>query len=192
MCALVLGGAASAQETEAKKENKIALEYTMYLLDDGIMKHDNAKKVHELSEFLTPEQRIYCYEENERSGVGPFFLNMLLGFGIGSFVQGDKGFGHMQLWGDICGYALMIPGLCMMFKGNEDTLMGGAVLTTIDSAAVGIVGTINLIRPWFYANKQNRTLKRAMRLEERRWDFSVAPIIEPVGQQYGLMAKITF
>lgn len=192
MCALVLGGAVSAQETEAQKKNKIALEYTMYLLDDGIMKDTNAKKVHELSELLSPEQRIYCYEENESSGVGPFFLNMFLGFGIGSFVQGDKGFGHMQLWGDIGGYALMIPGLCLMFSGNEDNLIGGAALTTIGSAVIGVVGTINLIRPWLYANKKNRTLKRAMRLEERRWDFSVAPIIEPIGQQYGLMAKITF
>lgn len=204
MCASMLFSSmvfAQNVEDEAKEKNKKALEYTKYILKDGIMDKENAQKIYEISEYLTPEQRLYLYEDNESSAVGPFFLNMLVGFGIGSFVQGDKGFGHMQLWGDIAGYALAFSGIFTYIDAlndyeddndYEDKVMAGTALMTVGFLVAGTFNTINLIRPWFYANKKNKTLKRAMRVEERRWDFSVAPIIEPVGQQYGLMAKITF
>lgn len=179
-------------------ENKIALDYANYLFEDGFMKGNNAEKIAELSPFLAVQQRESLYSENEQLGVGPFLLNLLLGFGIGSFWQGDKPVGYVQFYGDLIGYGLMIPGLALSLDGNSR----GGVLTALGSLLVLGVSIPAYIRPWTFASNRNAKLRRSLNVDangkalaqssEKKNGISVsfAPLVLPVSREYGLMARI--
>ena len=195
---------AETQKT-APTENEIALEYANYLFEDGFIKGNNAKKIGELTPFLTAEQRENLYEENERLGVKPFLLNLLLGFGIGSFSQGDRAIGRLQFWGDILGYGMMIPGMILVMDATKDldTTVGTALVTIGSLVTLG-VAIPAYIRPWTFAANRNEKLRRALQVDENgkavslsnkaenSVEVSFAPIISPVTSEYGLMARIAF
>ena len=204
-------GFSFAQEAEIASadtenaENKIALEYAEYLFEDGFVKGNNAKKIAGLSPFLTPAQRENLYEENEKSGVAPFLLNLLLGFGIGSFSQGDTTIGYLQLWGDIVGYGLMIPGMIITQKAAEDleTSPAGTTLVTLGSLITLGVAIPAYIRAWTFTAHTNKKMRQALQVDENgkavsasekknSLSVSFAPIIQPISDEYGLMARISF
>ena len=187
-------------------ENKIALDYAHYLFANGIMKDGNAEKIEQLSSFLTARQREDLYEDNSRSGVGPFLLNLLVGFGVGSFWQGDTAVGCIQLFGDIAGFGMMIPGIILSMKAADklETSSVGTALTIIGGFVTVGVAVPAYIRPWTFAADKNRKMRRALRVDEygkaiARGDvdgfgvtLAFAPIIQPVTSEYGLAARISF
>ena len=191
-------------QNSAPTENEIVLEYANYLFADGFLKGKNEKKISELSQFLTPEQRENFYEENEHLGIKPFLLNLLLGFGIDSFSQGDKAIGHLQFWGDVLGYGLMIPGMIMVQEATDDleTSPEGSTLVTIGSLVIVGVAIPACIRAWTFAADRNAKLRRALNVDENGKavalsnktvaEISFAPIIQPITNEYGLIARISF
>ena len=137
---------------------------------------------------LSPEQRQQLISKHEKSGVGPFFLNMLLGFGIGSFVQGDKKSGGFQLGFDIGGIVLMIGGAAVSGATGEPEA-GIPMMVCGAGFCIG-AGITGLITPWVYAANHNEGLEAS--LNGRTVSIHVAPIVNPMNQQYGLGARVNF
>ena len=194
--------AASADNADAA--NKVALEYAEYLFADGFVKQNNAKKIERLSPLLTPTQREALYEEHEQFGVKPFLLNLLIGFGIGSFSQGDRAIGHLQLWGDIVGYGMIISGMIMTSSASADDtngMLAGSAVSTIGSLVTLAVAIPACIRAWTFAADTNKAMRRVLNVDENgkavasesgAATVSFAPIVQPVTGKYGLMARIAF
>lgn len=208
-------------EDEAKKKE----EADPYMVDSVIrtqFKSDFGKqRVYELSEYLNDNQRYWLYDENEKNAVCPFLLNLFLGYGIGSFVQGDSKGGVTQLLMSLGGNVLFWTGYgigvsasheetrWLVFSGyysnyympDTETVTNNAQSTAgaiIMLSGLGLnlaSNIIGYIRPWGYANKYNRDLKHYLRINESRWMSvtpQLSPIIDPVNQNYGLVATINF
>lgn len=218
LVALVAVNLFAQTEAEAKTEK----ESDPYLIESILKKQfktdEGKKRVYELSENLTNEQKMYLYNKYDKSGVGPFFLNFFLGFGIGSFVQGNTKAGVSQLILNVSGCALEIVGavLAINSRGEENTweYWGGGLFLPASKptfnagqfvagyACVAAGAGLNLgsgisgcITPWTYAAGYNKDLKRALRINESPWMTvtpQLSPIIDPVNQNYGLVAKINF
>ncbi len=92
------------------------------------------------------------YEMQKVDPWGPFALNLLLGLGIGSFVQGDTTGGLLVAGGEVVGAGLLIAWLSNPESGNA-LLIGGVVLLS----AARIAG---LVIPFTYANGFNEKLRK--------------------------------
>jgi len=188
-------------EVEAKTEK----ESDPYLIESILKKQfktvEGKNRVYELSENLTNEQKMYLYKKYDKNGVGPFFLNFLLGFGIGSFAQGNTKAGVSQLILNLSGCALEVAGFALVYNsGSGLTRSEGKFYTGLACVTAGyglnLSSTISgCITPWTYAAGYNKDLKRALRITESSWMTvtpQLSPIIDPVNQNYGLVAKINF
>ncbi len=184
-------------EAEAKTEK----ESDPYLIESILKKQfktdEGKNRVYELSENLTNEQKMYLYNKYDKNGVGPFFLNFFLGFGIGSFVQGNTKAGVSQLILNVSGCALEVAGFALAYYGSRSAseIYTGAALCAVGNG-LNLSSTISgCITPWTYAAGYNKDLKRALRITESSWMTvtpQLSPIIDPVNQNYGLVAKINF
>ena len=92
------------------------------------------------------------YEIEKVDPWGPFVLNLLLGLGIGSFVQGDTTGGLLVAGGEVVGIGLVIAG-----AGNPE---GGSALAIGGVALLGAARIAGLIFPFTYANSFNENLRR--------------------------------
>ena len=182
----------------ASDVNDIAVEYVDYLFADGFKKTENQQKIADLAPLLTAEQRQAYYDENNQFGLRPFLLNLLIGFGVGSFSQGDTKIGALQLVGDLVGDGLLIGGIIgMIGAANDDDVDEAASSAAIASVVCVIGGLITTavaipacIRPWFYAKTYNEKLEKALRLDEQNASVSLLPVIEPVRDRYGLAMQV--
>jgi len=110
------------------------------------------------SNLLIPEESIFtdAYGQLNISPYssiprwGAFLINYAVGFGIGSFLQGDKAGGKRGLVLDILGFGLMGVGL-LTALAPEPPLPGFFIRVTATGAIVGFVSKIyQMIRPWVY------------------------------------------
>lgn len=49
----------------------------------------NQDKIQEISQNLTPDEKAALLAEHQKDPGGPIFVNLVIGFGIGSFIEGD-------------------------------------------------------------------------------------------------------
>jgi hypothetical protein len=159
-------------------ENQDAFMQIKQLLDHNKI-FDVQDRVMELSPALSFSQVETLYSNYKKGGVGPFFLN-LLPAGIGSFVQGDVLSGVIQTAVEAASFVVMIIGVAN--ESTEMVLVGG--VPYIASSIYGMVS------PWVYSSKWNKALRSA--LNPNSVSFTVAPVIDPIHNQYGLMARISF
>ncbi len=164
-------------------------------ISQGFRTKVGQEKVYELSQGLSVEQRNYLYDENKKNGILPFALNFLVGWGIGSYVQGDIKGGNTQLMLNVSGLGLYGAGLALICSGNQSLgytglgLWGGAALLDVTSAIIGY------IRPWTFAHSYNRNLRHCLRVDETATSALLpefSPIIDPINNNYGFVAKINF
>lgn len=74
----------------------------------------NEQKITEIAlaaQDMDSAMRTAYYDANKKNSTGPVLLNLFLGFGIGSFVQGDTTGGVISLVGDVASYGVMGFGL---------------------------------------------------------------------------------
>jgi hypothetical protein len=99
----------------------------------------------------------------EDSKMTAFLLNFILGFGIGSFVQGDTTGGLVAIMGDAFGYMFIMIGLIPDYELVYHSNYYGGYYTTevtypygscIYLGAILLIGTriFELVRPFTYAN----------------------------------------
>lgn len=140
--------------------------------------------IRHLSTYLTTKQRAGLYTSHELSAGGPFVVNLLLGFGIGSYMQGNLGAGIAStLTESIGGY---------LFLENVDRYNGTTL--TIIGAALFLTGKIiDIVAPWSYASSRNDQLRRNLDgfqlsvTTSQRYDLGAMPTLYPnVGIQVGL------
>jgi hypothetical protein len=92
-------------------------------------------------------------EENKMIG---FLLNFILGFGIGSYVQGDTTGGTIGLCLDLSGLALVVSGAIIYANAvvtSEDPFTTKGIVAYFAGGAMLLGSRIfQLVRPFTYAN----------------------------------------
>ena len=82
------------------------------LIDSGMMK--NRDEISYLASGLTQTESMMLYNSKKVNSGIPFALNFLLGYGIGSFVQGDTAGGVTALVGDLVSGAAFLGRICLL------------------------------------------------------------------------------
>ncbi|MBR1616300.1 MAG: P13 family porin [Treponema sp.] len=150
------------------------------LLDGGLFK--NEMQIAQMSPQLNATQKMMLFNSYQKSAGGPFALNFFIGLGIGSAVQGDLGGWGFQFATEGIGWIFILAGV----SGEE--IKPGAIGFGAFLMSIGQI--FGWIRPFVYANKYNRTLQNALNGGSPMMMFSFAPVIDPVNEKYGLMAKL--
>jgi len=125
----------------------------------------NAGKIEETSGTLTEMERFTLYSHFEKDGRLPFVMNLAIGFGLGSFIQGDTAGAVIALAGDVVGVALPLLGYaCLMqdYYGYWDFPYGYELMYA-GYAVIGITRIFESIRPFSYARRYNTTLRKSLR-----------------------------
>ncbi|EEF82872.1 outer membrane protein P13 [Borreliella burgdorferi WI91-23] len=65
---------------------------------------------------MSAGEKLLVYETSKQDPIVPFLLNLFLGFGIGSFAQGDILGGSLILGFDAVGIGLILTGLIWISK----------------------------------------------------------------------------
>ncbi|MDR2149595.1 MAG: P13 family porin [Spirochaetaceae bacterium] len=169
-------------------------------LDSGLER--NLLIIQNESLSLTSTQRINLFEAYEKGAGGPFALNFLLGFGIGSFVQGDAAGGWTTLLGEAAGIAAFCYGVSLMPVAVDEDYANsyeGYEYTSNDQwekAEIFILGGAGLfigmrifewIRPFVFAHNYNKTLKKA--LNYYNISYNLAPTFDIRGTT-GVLAAV--
>ena len=130
------------------------------------------------------------YEVQKNDPWGPLALNFLVGFGVGSFVQGDTTAGLLLAGGDVLGIGLLLAGwgIAVDAAARSDTDAAGtagvvalAGWLTLTAARIG-----GIIAPFSYANSFNEKLKRDLGIS-----VSDVSLIVPGGQLDGYGVRVT-
>ncbi len=160
----------------------------------------NASTVLQIQQFsagLTDAQKLTLYESKKQSATLPFVLNLLLGCGIGSYVQGDTLGGTISLCADLGGYGLAVGGY---LKSAYDVANGGDTTAAATAAASYMIAGYSIvlankiftcIRPFFYASGYNQRLSNA--LYGGVSSVAMLPSFSESGQpEVVLVAKVSF
>ena len=97
------------------------------------------------------------YEIQKVDPWGPFALNLLLGLGIGSFVQGDITGGLLVAGGEVVGAGLLIAGASSVVNDPEGA---GGTMMVVGVGLLTAARIAGLVFPFTYANSFNEKLRR--------------------------------
>ena len=157
----------------------------------------NLQKVAELAPQLTQDQKEYLYKWNKVDTVMPFAMNLVLGFGSGSFSQGDDGMGILFLVLDTACTGIVIYDIVATGWDNFVNSISGKGDTTkeLKASKIALIAAAGIrvwqsIRPFTYANRKNTKLKSALGLDGTTVAF--APIVTDEGMGIALSAKIRY
>ena len=157
----------------------------------------NLHKVAELSPQLTQDQKEYLFRWNKVGTVMPFAMNLVLGFGSGSFSQGDDGMGILFLAADtLCTGAIIYDIVATGWDNFINSISGkGGGAGELKIAKIALIAAAGMrvwqsIRPFTYAKKKNTKLKSALGLDETT--VALAPIVTDDGMGLVLSAKIRY
>lgn len=156
--------------------SEAAFRVTM-LMDKGIKR--NAELIKEDLPFLTIEEKEAIYKSHKESGVLPFFLNLGVGFGIGSFIQGDITNGVIACILDTISTMFVAFGSAPIVTYREQWTYdsnGNRDVTSVPEYStnpLGIVGTVfmiltriyEVIPPFIRAGYNNRELRSFLSLD---------------------------
>ena len=144
----------------------------------------------DLSSDLSPIERTMLFESNKQSPTLPFVVNLLVGYGIGSFVQGDTTGGIIALLGDLVSSGVLYSGYEKASTAIANESPDGKEGTGL--MLVGAVGLLafrifELTRPFSFASDYNKKLSKAL------MSVSMVPVItQNKDLQMRLVAKINF
>jgi hypothetical protein len=142
---LVVFKLANAQDNRQSPAGNDDILAVQMLIKDDVDR--NYFEIVRLASNLTPAQKSFIFMQYEKSGGVPFVLNLLVGLGIGSWVQGDVGGGLLGTIGGLGGFALM------QADGSTKQLGALIFLSTY---------VIDLILPWTYSSRYNSKLRNAL------------------------------
>lgn len=107
--------------------------------------------IQSLATHLSQRQCARMYDAHSISGGGAFALNLFVGFGVGSYTQGNIGGGVIGTVSQSVGLALFLS-----YSGSS-----GTETEALLGAGMFLVGRIyDLIAPWAYAASRNDDLLR--------------------------------
>ena len=181
----------TAESSSAKTEESNPMMIQM-LIDQDLFK--NAPMIQEQSKGLSQTQRMMLYTSNQKSAGGPFALNFFLGWGIGSFVQGDKKTGTKILIADGAGtlamglgYVLILSSISYSYDSDGylrthygDGYTLGAIMVTAASLVMTGFNIYGWFKPFSYAKSYNQQLANSLNVYSA--DVSIAPVVSPSGE----------
>ena len=159
---------------------------------------------------MSDSQKMFYLQQNEKSLAQPLLLNIFLGLGIGSFVEGDTVGGTTSLIWELASLSLYIYGNVKfildyygaidayydaMLNGNEYNLNAGEVFATgFGAMLVGVISYLGarvfaITRPIMYTREYNRQLSQAVNPVQ----FGFVPLVDNEGNaRMALSAKISY
>ena len=163
---IILADSTAPSKTTEAETSKNQFEIIPLLKNEFPEKKD---LVFSLSKNFSDDERDYLFNRYRKTTLQPFLLNWLVGFGVGSFYQGDTKGGKIALYGELgsLGGGLVIFGLGAIVDiigRNGGSLVGGVI-----GACAAIVGFLvfkvyEMIRPFTYARLYNSELSESLRL----------------------------
>lgn len=196
-----------AQESQKSQESDEFFKVNV-LLKNGLFKNEN--EISSLAANLSSSEKEFLYLENKKSPTLPFCLNLFLGYGIGSFVQGDTTIGVISLSGNLLGSILMFTGYTISspilaqynvavangtgdsfdWEANSGKILTGGGLILVGSVIALGVQIYSWIRPFKYADNYNLTLRKCLLSEGEKLSVQFAPIVDIDNSKYGLLASL--
>lgn len=195
---------------EAKEVRIPSLREISVLINNGLYKNED--EIYTLSSELTQQQKNILYDRFEQKPITPFLVNLLLGFGIGSYIQGDIKGGVISTAGDaVTGITYLI------WLGNyssdyswyaesklrtdymaeseieraEESLNTASTWVFVSGSALLGFRIFECIRPFFYAKKYNETLTDALGVYDI--NISILPVVnEQNNNQVALSLKVDY
>jgi hypothetical protein len=122
----------------------------------------NQDKIREIARDLTLDERTMLYDECQKNLAVPFMVNLVVGFGIGSFIEGDTTGGLIALAGDGVGYMLVFTGAILTLSNSFGLANFGAGLLYFGIASVVGVRIFETTRTIKYADTYNTVLKKSL------------------------------
>jgi len=136
------------------------------LIKDGVKK--NKDEIQQNSIYLTPTEKKSLYDKNRKKGAGGLAtLDFFIGFGIGSYIQGDLFFGITQSIMDVVGHSMFWGGIGEL---EEDMIATGLTI-------LGVSRVMSWIFPFVHQGSYNRKLESA--LNGNAISYSIDPLILP-------------
>lgn len=171
----------------------------------------NSLLIANASQFLTSKQKKMLFIQNQKTSTMPCLLNGLLGFGIGSYVQGDMKTGLICTVGDLvlgvsttCFYTLYVSAqsgyesykfrtddwkyeqTLARKRDSRDRFFGAVIVSGIAFLGFRI---FEISRPFSYTKKYNNTLIEALGLYDVA--LNLTPTIDVNGNiQTSLVCKL--
>ncbi|MDR2554521.1 MAG: hypothetical protein LBC64_03740 [Fibromonadaceae bacterium] len=170
------------QSTNMEQRAKV-----QWYINNGVEKHKEEIKREALS--LSYMDRTDLYNENKKSNLGYFALNVVPGFGFGSYIQGDIRSGIIFSIADIIGWGLGMWAyqLYNESKSTDDPYYGYSDgFNLVYSYYFGFFSAITLVGNrvfgWMitsnYAKKYNKSLDVALN-SNNNVSYSIDPLIVP-------------
>ena len=155
----------------------------------------NYTKIRTESKRLTDFEKLSLLSMHEKSPTLPFVVNLVVGAGIGSFIQGDIRGGLTALITEAVGLGIYMTGvagaLLEPIATNENFKGTGATLMTIGIATMLGGKIYESIRPFTYSKKYNDRLHSALLAKA---DIYVTPVVTAVNNKVtlGMVGRISF
>ena len=130
--------------------------------NDGLEK--NSAKIEDRSRDLNIEQKYLLLNQYKKEAGVPFVLNMMLGLGIGSFVQGDTKGGLTGLLGELGSFGVMMGGSFFLYGYSYNSYTIGYIMMIAGVTAWFGFRVYELVRPWTYARDYNEKLEQSLRI----------------------------
>ncbi|SCW36861.1 membrane protein P13 [Borreliella japonica] len=116
-------------------------------------------------------EKLLAYETSKKDPIVPFLLNLFLGFGIGSFAQGDILGGSLILGFDAVGIGLILAGAYLDIKTFDDSAKKvpfkwtwGKGMMLVGAVTMAATRLTEIILPFAFANSYNRKLKNSLNI----------------------------
>ncbi len=160
------------------------------LIKAGVKK--NKEEIQKESFYLSLSDKESLYNKNRKRGAGGWAaLDFFVGFGSGSYIQGDVAFGATQSAMDLLGWGLIFTGIATLggkyaedeyacqYYGEEcnddeapsETMIGSGI------AILAVSRICSWIFPFTYQKKYNRALDAA--LNGNKVSYSIDPLLIP-------------
>ena len=162
---IVFAASAMAQSQVSESEMRINM-----LVSDGLER--NFDEVVAESVYLTEDQKYRLYHNNESDPIVPFVVNLLVGVGVGSFIQGDLPGGLVAVGFDVAGLGLLTVGYVIFVNSLIEDIYTSPTLIPPSAVRMMLSGgalisasrIFQFIRPFLYSRRYNDDLRMALRM----------------------------
>ena len=173
----------------AESDDASYSQINMMLNSANMLSDSQFYQISDLSSDLSSMQKTNLFQFNKKSATVPFVVNFLVGFGIGSYIQGDKKGGNIALIGDLVSMGLYLSGFSASFNSlyNGGTYDAGAGAGMLLLGGIGLLATriFEMVRPFSFASDYNKKLSNSL------MSFAIVPIVNSnKDMKIGLIANI--
>jgi len=179
-------------EPQPRNVNMDQRDKVQRLIRSGVFRYKD--EIQREALYLSPADREALYDRNrKRGGAGWAALDFTVGFGIGSYIQGDIGFGVTQSIMDAVGYVLLLSALnvdtynydddsynCRYYGECEDESaeITQSILAVSSLAVLVTSRIISWVRPLNFQKRYNRALRSALN-NGNSFSYTIDPLIIP-------------